>query len=286
MFFVENNGVRLHCVTLGSGPSIVLCHGLVFGSMASWYFSVAAKLAQRYRVIMFDKRGHGKSDMASAGYDVDTLASDLAAVVEHTVPRGEAVTVIGHSYGALVALRYALSRKRVVRDLILVDAPLPASRYVFPSFAKITSREGFEAHLASLLPPNLSSSSRRSGRVKERLEALLLNSSLRTDVAAAGDIIDAELRRLDTPTLCIYGRHSDCAEVGLRLGKILPRAKLEWIECGHYILEEAPQELLRIIETYLSNDGWPLIEHRQVERRKMVANGPSIIDRRIIRKIV
>ena len=280
MFFVESNGVRLHCVTLGSGPAIVLCHGLVFGSMASWYFSVAAKLAQHYRVIMFDKRGHGKSDMAIAGYDIDTLASDLSAVIEHTVPRGEEVTVIGHSYGALVALRYAFSRKRRLRDLILVDAPLPASRYVFPSFAKITSLEGLETHLSTLLPPNLSTSSRRVVRIRDRLETLLLNSSLRADVASAGDIIDAELRRLDTPTLCIYGRQSDCAEVGLRLGKILPRAKLEWIECGHYILEEAPQELLRVIETYLNSHEWPIVERRQLKR---VANGPMIIERRATR---
>ncbi len=275
MFYVDNKGVRLHCVTLGSGPSIVLCHGLVFGSMASWYFSVAAKLAQHFRVIMFDKRGHGKSDMAIAGYDIDTLADDLSAVIEHTVPLDEDVTIIGHSYGALVALRYTLGRTRHVRDLILVDAPLPASRYVFPSFAKITSREGLETHLQALLPPNLSSSSRRVGRIKERLETLLLNSSLRADVESAGDIIDTELRRLDIPTLCIYGRHSDCAEVGLRLGKILPRAKLEWIECGHYILEEAPQELLRLIENHLNSQEWPV-----VERRKLVANGCDLVERR------
>ncbi len=278
MFFVENNGVRLHCVTLGSGPAVVLCHGLVFGSMASWYFSIASKLAQRYRVIMFDKRGHGKSDMAASGYDVDTLAGDLAAVIEHTIAPGEEVTLIGHSYGALVALRYALNCKRELRDLILVDAPLPASRYVFPSFAKITSREILDTHLAAMLPPNLSASSRRIGRIKERLEALLLNSSLRTDVAAAGDIIDAELRRLDTPTLCIYGRHSDCAEVGLRLGKILPRAKLEWIECGHYILEEAPGDLLHIIEAHLDSQEWPV-----VERRKLLANGSCCNERRTTR---
>ena len=278
MFYVENNGVRLHCVTLGSGPAIVLCHGLVFGSMASWYFSIAAKLAQNYRVIMFDKRGHGKSDMTVTGYDIDTMAGDLAAVIEHTCARDEEVALIGHSYGALVALRYALNHKQRINSLILVDAPLPASRYIFPSFAKITSREVLETHLSTLLPPTLSTSSRRIGRVKDRLETLLLNSSLRADVASAGDIIDAELRRLDIPTLCIYGRHSDCAEVGLRLGKILPRARLEWIECGHYIIEEAPRELLHTIQSYLVSNEWPV-----VERRKMVANGSYVEERRTSR---
>lgn len=273
MFFVENNGVRLHCATLGSGPAIVLCHGLVFGSMATWYFSVAAKLAQRYRVILFDKRGHGKSDMTASGYDIDTLASDLAAVIEHTVPRGEDVTVMGHSYGALVALRYTLSRKRRLRDLILVDAPLPASRYVFPSLAGITSPETLSTQLSALLPPNLPSSSRRLGRMRERLQTLLLDSSLRADVAAAGDIIDAELCRLDTHTLCVYGRDSDCAEVGHRLGRILPYARLEWIDCGHYIIEEAPQELLRVIDAYL------IRRQRTEERKRQLLEHPSPLAR-------
>lgn len=279
MFFVENNGVRLHCATLGSGPAIVLCHGLVFGSMASWYFSIAAKLAQRYRVILFDKRGHGKSDMTASGYDVDTLASDLAAVIEHTVPHGEELTVIGHSYGALVALRYALSRKRHLRDLILVDAPLPASHYVFPSLANITSKESLYAQLPALLNTTLANNSRRFERMIERLEFLLLHTTLRADVEAAGNIADTELRRLDTRTLCIYGRQSDCADVGLRLGKILPYAQLEWIDCGHYIIEEAPHELASVLEAYMLRR-----ERSFVERRQMVANGSYFIERRAIQK--
>lgn len=276
MFYVENNGVRLHCATLGNGPAIVLCHGLIFGSMASWYFSVAAKLAQRYRVVLFDMRGHGKSDLTASGYDVDTLASDLSAVIEHTVPRGDDVRIVGHSYGALVALRYALQRKRHLRDLILVDAPLPAARYVYPSIADIDSPELLDDCL-SRDADNARLGSRRRERMRDRLETLLLKSSLREDVAAAGDISDAALRRFDTSTLCIYGRHSDCADVGKRLGEILPYAQLEWIDCGHYIIEEAPQTLLHTIEAYLIRRERPFIE-----RRQLVANG-TYIERRAMK---
>jgi pimeloyl-ACP methyl ester carboxylesterase len=280
VFFIERNGVKLHCAEMGSGPTVVLCHGLVFGSMASWYFSVAAKLAQRYRVVMFDKRGHGKSDMTASGYDLPTLVEDLAAVIEHTVPRGEPVTVMGHSYGALVALHYALQRKRPIRDLILIDAPLPASRYVLPSLEGITSREELSAHLPALLNSTLAVNSRRFGRMKERLEYLLLDSSLRADVAAAGDIPDAELRNLATHTLCVYGRHSDCAAAGKRLGEKLPCVQLEWIDCGHYIMQEAPQELLHVIDAYM------IKRHQRpiLERRKMVANGSYFTERRIMRE--
>lgn len=278
MFFVNNNGVQLHCAEMGSGPTVVLCHGLVFGSMASWYFSVAAKLAQYYRVVMFDKRGHGKSDMAASGYDLATLVDDLSAVIDHTVPRGEPVTVMGHSYGALVALHYALQRKRPIRDLILIDAPLPASRYVLPSLEHITTKEELNAHLPALLNSSVPAKSRRFERMKERLEYLLLESSLRADVAAAGDIADTELRNLATHTLCVYGRHSDCAAAGKRLGEKLPCVQLEWIDCGHYIMQEAPQELLSIIDAYM------LQRHKRplLERRKMVANGSYVIERRVI----
>jgi pimeloyl-ACP methyl ester carboxylesterase len=274
VFFIDQNGVRLHCAEMGSGPTVVLCHGLVFGSMASWYFSVAAKLAQRYRVVMFDKRGHGKSDMPASGYDLPTLVDDLSAVIDHTVLRDEPVTLIGHSYGALVALHYALQRKRRIRDLILIDAPLPASRYVFPSLSGITSKEILHAHLPALLHGCVPTHSRRLARVKERLEFLLINSSLRADVAAAGDIADSELRNLATHTLCIYGRQSDCADAGKRLAENLPHAQLAWIDSGHYILEEAPQKLLGIIEAYL------LQRERPVERRKTVVNGSYAIERR------
>jgi pimeloyl-ACP methyl ester carboxylesterase len=284
VFFIDSNGVRLHCATLGnsatlgSGPTLVFCHGLVFGSMASWYFSIAAKLAQRYRVVLYDMRGHGKSEIATAGYDLDTLANDLAAVIEHTVPRGEDITLIGHSYGALVALRYALKRKRYLRDLILVDAPLPASRYVYPSLADITSVDMLETQLSLSHLSSANVHSRRKDRVRERLETLFLKSSLRADIATSGDISDTELRRFDTSTLCIYGRDSDCAQVGRRLEKILPYAQLSWLDCGHYIIEEAPQQLLQTIESYLLKRQRPF-----VERKQLVANGEIFFERRTLK---
>jgi pimeloyl-ACP methyl ester carboxylesterase len=223
-------------------------------------------------------RGHGKSEITTTGYDLDTLAGDLAAVIDHTVPRGDDITVIGHSYGALTALRYALKRKRHVRDLILVDAPLPASRYVYPSLAGITSVEMLEAQLSLSHLSGANMHSRRRDRVRERLETLFLKSSLRADIATSDDISDTELRRFDTSTLCIYGRHSDCAQVGQRLGKILPYAQLSWIDCGHYIIEEAPQQLLQTIESYLLKRQRPF-----VERKKLVANGEVFFERRAMK---
>lgn len=273
MFFVENNGVRLHCASMGSGPTLVLCHGLVFGSMASWYFSIATKLAQHYLVILFDLRGHGKSDVTATGYDLATMAGDLNAVINHAVPSGESVTLIGHSFGALLALRYTLDTPRKVNRLVLVDAPLPASRYILPSIADTTS---LEMLLEQLPTPRsqVTNGVRRANRMRERLQYLLLHSSLRADVAAMGDIDDIELRRLGIPVLCVYGRLSDCTAAGERLVMQLPLAQLHWLNCGHYILEEAPQELLRVLTSFLEPD----------ERKDIVALATSFFAEPLLRE--
>ncbi len=256
MYFIEHDGVRLHCSSMGSGPPLVLCHGLVFGSMASWYFSIATKLAQRYRVILYDQRGHGKSTLAANGYDVATLAGDLAAVIAHEIKGDEAVGLIGHSYGALVALQYCLERQATpqktqrVRSLVLIDAPLPAAHYVLPSIANVTSSAALTAQFPDALRAQLASGGRRAEQLQKRLEFLLLQSSLRADVAAAGDVADAQLRDLALPVLCVYGRESDCTAAGVRLAQQLPQATLEWLDCGHYILQEAPSKLLNTLNNF------------------------------------
>lgn len=114
-------------------------HGLVFGSIATWYFTAAAKLATRFNVVMYDQRGHGKSDLTASGYDLNTLASDLEGVVDHYRQSSDVsgFALVGHSYGALVALTYALRFPARVSRLVLIDAPLPASRYVYPSMAGV-----------------------------------------------------------------------------------------------------------------------------------------------------
>src|SRR5512147_3219033 len=103
-----------------------MLHGLIVGSLAGWYFGPAGRLAQRHRVLLHDLRGHGRSDRTASGYDTHTLAGDLEALLD--LAGDGPVTLVGHSYGALVALRFALRWPERVARLALVEAPLPPSR--------------------------------------------------------------------------------------------------------------------------------------------------------------
>ena len=114
-------GRQVHVQELGEGPAVVMIHGLLVGSLASWYFTAAPDLARAHRVRMYDLRGHGRSGRADTGFDTRTLAGDLDAL---TADLPAPFDVVGHSWGGLVALRYALAHpERPVRRLTLPRAP-------------------------------------------------------------------------------------------------------------------------------------------------------------------
>lgn len=86
------------------GPSVVLAHAWALSS-AMWEGQVLALGEAGFRIVAFDRRGHGRSDVPSSGYDLDTLADDLAQLVEDRELRD--VMLVGHSMGGAEVLRYA-----------------------------------------------------------------------------------------------------------------------------------------------------------------------------------
>ena len=101
----------------GDGPPILALHGLA--SSAHWYDIVAPLLRGRYRVIAPDQRGHGQSAQAGYGYDWPTLASDAMGLLDHLGLQTAAV--VGHSWGANVALNTAALYPDRVASLVMVD---------------------------------------------------------------------------------------------------------------------------------------------------------------------
>jgi len=99
---------------------IVFVHGMV-GHTGFWNSALAA-CADRRRAIAMDLRGHGNSSPPSNGdYSVSGCASDVTAVLD-SLALGP-IVLVGHSYGALVAIDVASQRRDTVRRLILVDPP-------------------------------------------------------------------------------------------------------------------------------------------------------------------
>src|SRR2546429_3679484 len=100
------NGVRHHVQRLGRGErTVVFVHGLVMDNLSSFYFTLANPIAEFAEVILYDLRGHGMSERPASGYTVASLVADLAALLDQLDRRP--VTLIGNSFGGLVALAFA-----------------------------------------------------------------------------------------------------------------------------------------------------------------------------------
>jgi len=240
------NGVAIHLEQLGeAGPPVVMLHGLFVGSMASWYFTAAPALAKTHRVLLYDLRGHGQSERPATGYDVATMAKDLEAIADAFSDRP--IMLVGHSYGAVVALSYALTHPSRVSTLVMVEAPLPPSRLEeLEAFARKSSSEMLAA-LPSALTDSFARGGRRSQRLAASLDQLATQTSLLADLRSAHDIPDEALASLRCKTLCIYGKTSSCLSVGERLARTIPHARLVTLEGGHFLPLEAPGDLTREI---------------------------------------
>lgn len=115
------DGTRLYVKDWGDGPAVVLIHGWPL-SADSWDDQAWALVDHGYRVISYDRRGFGRSDQPWSGYDYDTLADDLAAVI-----RARGVTdpaLVGFSMGGGEVARY-LSRHGGARAAALVGSVVP-----------------------------------------------------------------------------------------------------------------------------------------------------------------
>ncbi len=125
-------------------PVVMLVHGLGF-SRRAWREQSSVLIGAGYRVSSFDLRGFGGSDAPARGYDVETLAADLEAV--RSDAGCQAVHLVGHSMGGMVALRYVLDRPERVRSLFLASTTSHNGRRAaaFARIMALLSQEGFEA---------------------------------------------------------------------------------------------------------------------------------------------
>jgi pimeloyl-ACP methyl ester carboxylesterase len=126
------NGARLNYVAEGAdGPPLVLVHGS-WGSHAEWRL-VLPLLSDRFRVVAYDRRGHGASTCPPGQGSVHEDAADLAALIE-ALGLGPA-WVAGNSFGGSIALRATALRPDLVRGVTVHEPPLFALLAGDPEFA-------------------------------------------------------------------------------------------------------------------------------------------------------
>lgn len=251
MDMIAVEGAELSTLALGHPirAPLVMVHGFITGNSASWYSTFAKPLSGKRHVLLYDLRGHGASTVAHRGFDLDTQAQDLAAVLQHHACRHRPIELVGHSMGALIALRFALRHPQQVRRLVLVDPPMPASERVAPSLRRLGSPEMLASYIGGLREGG---GIRRRARFQRRLEALLFESTLIDDVSVMQGETEAALAALDLPVLLAYGRYSPFLADGMQLQHLLPQARLELFECGHDVHIDCHEALLACIEDFIS----------------------------------
>lgn len=122
-FVTGRDGTELFVQDWGSGPPVLLLTAWTFNA-STWGSLIAALDAKGFRCVAPDRRGHGRSEMPSSGYDLDMLTDDVAAVIEARDLRD--VTLVGFSMGTVEAVNY-LARHgsdRIAR-LVLVAPTTP-----------------------------------------------------------------------------------------------------------------------------------------------------------------
>lgn len=120
--FADVGEVRLHYVTAGQGPAVLLIHGWP----QTWYMwrKLIPGLAQRYRVVAPDLRGLGDSSRPVTGYDKKTIADDLWRLM-HDVLGEQRFFVVGHDWGGPTAYALAAQHRDAIRRMVIFDVPVP-----------------------------------------------------------------------------------------------------------------------------------------------------------------
>lgn len=117
------NDINIHYQRVGTGPDVVMLHGLT-GNLAVWHLKMVPLLRRDYTVTTVDLRGHGYTDMPPTGYDTDTMAEDLKGLLD--VLEIDKAYLVGHSYGADTLLSFAVRYPQRINKMVTIEATVPA----------------------------------------------------------------------------------------------------------------------------------------------------------------
>jgi pimeloyl-ACP methyl ester carboxylesterase len=259
---VTVGGLRFHVQRLGPevGVPVVFLHGLIMDNLSSWFFTAAPKVAAHQPVLLYDLRGHGKSERPTAGYSVEDMVGDLGGILDESLPPAQSVELVGNSFGGLLALAFALARPERVRGLCLVDGQVHDEAFgpEMVSSLGLEGRERDEMIARSFKAWLGRHSERKRNRLARNASELVHGTSLVQDLAHSAPPSTQELERVSCPVLALYGEHSDVRERGENLAARLPNAQLEIVEgCTHSLLWEQTAQLEQRVLSWVGRESGP-----------------------------
>jgi 2-(acetamidomethylene)succinate hydrolase len=209
--------ISLHGVAAGSGPLALLGHGITANAYV--FLPLMARLADRFELVSFDQRGHGRSGKPPAGYAAGDFAADIAAAVR--VLGGGPAFLIGHSLGARNALEAGVRFPELVAAVVAIEFTPFIEPEVFDALAArvgggdrlFESFEAVKAYLADRyprLPPDAVERRAKYGYVEADggWRALADAAAMRQTAQGLRADLEPALRAIRVPTLLIRGAES------------------------------------------------------------------------------
>jgi pimeloyl-ACP methyl ester carboxylesterase len=239
-----DDDVSLFLRDWGEGEPVVFCAAWALSSVA-WQYQMMSVVDGGRRAVAYDRRGHGRSDDPGLGYDYDTLADDLARVIEHLDLRG--VTLVAHSMGSGEAVRY-LTRHgtgRVARLVLLA----PTTPFVLKTpdnrdgvdgelFAQRRDewRRDFGRWIAENEAPYFGDGlpgCQVTSLLRDWTKADMLNTTLQAAIEFQRSAVEtdfrAQLQTLSLPALIVQGDADASAPLsltGVRTAELMPTCRL------------------------------------------------------------
>jgi non-heme chloroperoxidase len=259
-FAAAADRTQLHFTDWGNPAAqpLLLVHG--FGvNQTMWNNQIPAFLEAGLRCVTFDRRGHGRSDVPGQGYDLDTLATDIAAVAGHLDLNG--AVLVGHSLGGAEAVRYLSAHADGrITGLVLSAPSAPMLRAApdnpdgIPNEVMAQGRQAFHddagAAVQSIptevfLGPGHTVSPLLADAARRQFVDLPLQVLLATfDTNAAVDL-RADLAAISVPALVIQGdadQNNPLELTGRRAARLIPGARLVVLEgAGHGLFRSEAQ---------------------------------------------
>ncbi len=258
MDFLRANGVVLHFEdTGGDKPSMVFANSL--GTDFRIWDKVAARLAHDYRIIRYDKRGHGLSEATPAPYAMTDHVNDLAALMDER--RVKQAVVVGLSVGGVIAQGLAAIRPDLVRALVLSNTA-----------HKIGTTESWNARIAAVGKDGLGSIADNVMKLwftpafRDPANAefigcrnMLLRSPLEGYLGTCAALRDSDLtestRALKIPALCIGGDQDGSTPPDLvrSMADLIRGSEFRIVaDAGHIPCVEQPAAVASLIQQFLN----------------------------------
>jgi pimeloyl-ACP methyl ester carboxylesterase len=275
--YAATNGIRLHYVSAGTGPLVVLCHGFP-EFWYSWRAQIAA-LAGEWRMVAVDLRGYHRSDKPACGYDVKTLTADLAGFIR-ALGSQDAV-IVGHDWGGVLAWQFALDYPELTRAVASLNTPYrprppvpytrllrlsPTAQYILTFQEPGAAEALIEADLVGFIARTFLGLARNAAAfppavLARYVRALAPRGALAPPLAyyrsldrswelTAGD----ERRRIEAPALMIAADADPIlpAALSATIEHLIPDVRRHVVrDCGHWTQQERPAAVSACLRRFL-----------------------------------